>query len=108
MAVLTVTPITRAGTTITLVAASAGGDTYDNSTAPRLEVNNGSGSPITVYAAIYADGQTIVQGRAWVIAAGARVRIAAMPGNYTNPADGKVSLTYSGVTTLTVGVYSDA
>lgn len=107
MALLTVVPIVRAGTVITLTAAAAGGDTYDNTLAPRLEINNGSGSPITVYAAIYADGQTIVQGRNWVIAAGTRVRIAPMPGNYTNPSNQQVSLTYSGVTTLTVGVFSD-
>lgn len=105
MALLTPVQITRAGTTITLVAAAAGGDTYDNANAPTLEINNASGSPITVYAAIYADGQTIIQGRAWAIAAGARVRIAAMTGQYSNPANGQVSLTYSGVTTLTVGVH---
>lgn len=107
MALLTPQQVTRAGTVITLTAAAAGGDTYDNTNAPQLEVNNGSGAPIDVWAAIYADGQAIVQGRKWTIAAGARERIAAMPGQYTNPADGKVSLTYSGVTTLTVGVSYD-
>lgn len=104
MALLTPQQVTRAGTTITLVAASAGGDTYDNASAPILEVNNASGATITIYAAIYVDGQTIIQGRAWPIVSGARVRIAAMTGQYSNPADGKVSLTYTGVTTLSVGV----
>lgn len=107
MALLTVTPITRQGVDVTtLVAASAGGDTYPNASSPYLEINNGSGSPITVYAAIYADGQTVVQGRSWAIPAGKRYRIQPMPTNYNNPADNTVSLTYSAVTTVTVGVFT--
>lgn len=105
MALLTATQITRAGVTKTLVAANAGGDTYDNSLSPYVELNNGSGASITVYAAVYVDGQTIIQGRAWVIGAGLRVAIAPMTASYSNPADGKVSLTYTGVTTLTVGIF---
>jgi hypothetical protein len=106
MALLTPIAVTRAGVDITtLNAASAGGDTYNNATSPDLEVLNGSGAPITVYAAVYVDGQTIAQGRAWAIPAGKRYRIQAMPGNYTNPADGLVYLTYSAVTSLSVGVF---
>jgi hypothetical protein len=107
MATLTVTPITRAGVTVTtLTAAAAGGDVYDNSASPYLEFLNSSGAPITVYAAMYVDGQTIVQGRSWSIGAGARVRILPNGSSYTNPNDGRCSLTYSGVTTFFVGVFT--
>jgi hypothetical protein len=106
MATLTPVNITRAGVTVTtLTAAAAGGDVYDNSNNPYMEFLNSSGGSITVYAAIFADGQTIVQGRSWAIAAGARVRIAPNGASYTNPANGQVSLTYSGVTTFFVGVF---
>jgi hypothetical protein len=107
MATLTVTPITRAGVVVTtLTAAAVGGDVYPNASSPYLEFLNSSGADITVYAAVYVDGQTIVQGRAWVIAAGARVRILPNGSSYTHPSTGMVSLTYSGVTTFSVGVFS--
>jgi hypothetical protein len=105
MALLTPVQITRAGVVSTLAACSGGGDTYLNTNKPELEFNNGSGADITVYAAIYADGQTIVQGRSWVIAAGTRKRIAPMTSPYENPADRKCSLTYSGVTSLSLGLF---
>ena len=106
MATLTPVNITRAGVTVTtLTAAAVGGDVYSNANSPYLEFLNSSVGEITVYAAIYADGQTIVQGRSWAIPAGARVRIAANGSAYTHPTTGMVSLTYSGVTTFFVGVF---
>lgn len=106
MATLTPVQITRAGVAVTtLTAAAAGGDVYDNSSSPYLEFLNSSGGAITVYAAMYVDGQTIVQGRSWSVGAGVRLRIAPNGSSYTNPADGRVSLTYSGVTTFFVGVF---
>lgn len=107
MATLTVTPITRAGVAVTtLTAAAAGGDVYDNSASPYMEFLNSSGGAITVYAAAYYEGQTVVQGRSWSVGAGVRLRITPNGSNYTNPADGKCSLTYSGVTTFFVGVFT--
>ncbi len=105
MATLVPTQVTRAGVTETLSSAAVGGDVYDNSNSPELVILNGSGAPITLYAAVYADGQTIVQGRSWTIGAGLRVRIAPMTAVYNNPSNGFVSLTYSAVTTVTIGLY---
>ena len=106
MALIIPITVTRGGVDITtLTPASGGGDTYNNGTAPDLEILNGSGTPTTVYAALYVDEQIIVQGRSWVIPAGKRYRILALPGNYSNPADGTVSLTYSSATSLSIGVY---
>lgn len=105
MATLTVTPVTSAGVVATLVAASAGGDVYDNSNSPYIEINNASGGSITLYAAIYADGQTIVQGRSWSVGAGVRLKIAPRGSTYNDPSTNRVSLTYSAVTSVTVGVF---
>ena len=107
MALLTPTPITRAGVNVTtLIAAAAGGDTYAASASPYLEFLNSSAGAITVNAAIYADGQTIATGRTWSIPAGQRIRIQPMTGAYTNPSDGLCYLTYSAVTTFFVGIFT--
>jgi hypothetical protein len=58
-----------------------------------------------MYAALYVDGQTIVQGRSWTVGAGVGLKIAPMSSSYNNPANGRVSLTYSDVTTVTIGVF---
>lgn len=107
MATLTPVQITSTGVAVTTLpnSAAGGGDVYDNTLSPYIEINNGSGVSITLYAAIYADGQTIVQGRAWTVGAGVRMRIAPRNSSYVNPANNQVSLTYSAVTTVTIGLY---
>ena len=105
MATLVPLQATRAGVSRALVAASVAGDTYDNTSSPYVEINNGSGASITVYAAIYVDGQTIIQGRSWAVGAGVGLKIAPMGSNYNDPATGRVSLTYSAITTVTIGVF---
>jgi hypothetical protein len=71
-----------------------------------IVVDNGHDSPQTVYAAMYIDGQTVVQGMSVAVPAGARRLIKPLPMNpYTNPANGRVSLTYSGATLLTIGIF---
>lgn len=106
MANLSVQQLTRAGIAGALAAAAGGGDTYDNTGEEWIEVDNGSGGAITLYAAMYVDGQTVVQGMSVSIPAGERRLIKPLPMNpYTNPANGRVSLTYSGVTSLTIGIF---
>jgi hypothetical protein len=106
MANLTIQSVTRAGIAGALAAAAGGGDTYDNTGEEWIEVNNGHSSPQTVYVALYADGQTIVQGLSYAIPNGERRLIKPLPMNpYTNPSDGRVHLTYSGVTSLTIGIF---
>lgn len=106
MATLTPIQITRAGILVTLAAAAAGGDVFDNSLAnTHIEVLNGAGVSQTVFAATYFDGISIVQGRSWVLAAGERRKIGPFTANYVDPATGRVSLTYSAVVTLTIGVF---
>lgn len=106
MANLTIQPLTRAGIAGALAAAASGGDTYDNTGTEWIEAVNGHSAEQTVYAAMYADGQTIVQGTAVPIPAGARRLIKPLPMDpYTNPADQRVHLTYSGATLLTIGIF---
>jgi len=106
MANLTAQPLTRAGIAGALTAAASGGDTFDNTGAEWIEVKNDDTSPQTVYAAMYVDGQTVVQGLAISVPNGARRLIKPLPMNpYTNTATGKASLTYSGVTSLTIGIF---
>jgi hypothetical protein len=97
----------QAGIAGALAAASAGGDAFVPTGRTWIEFNNGSGAPITVYFALFADGITIAQGRSVSIPAGARRLIhLTNTGPYTDPADGKVKMTYSGVSSLTVGVFA--
>jgi hypothetical protein len=110
MALLTIQTITRSGTGLTpaLVAAAGGGDTFVNTGAQFVEINNASGAPITVTFAIpfSVEGQTI-PGKAVAIPAGQRRFIGPWPVSYYNDAStpSVLTMTYSGVTSLTVGVF---
>lgn len=107
MAVLTTTQIARTGpTTLTLVAAAAGGDSFANTGAEFVEINNGSGASITVSATQVAvvDGGTPGT-KAVVVPAGARVAFGPFPPSIYNDTLSRVNLTYSGVTTLTVNPF---
>jgi hypothetical protein len=107
MALLTAQNPNEAGIAGTLASAASGGDTFAPPSRGWVEVNNGGGSPITVTFPIYVDGLTIATGRQVSVPAGQRRLIQLKnPGAYTNPADGLVSMTYSGVTSVTVGVFS--
>lgn len=111
MAELTVTRITPTGTAGTLTAAASGGDTYLNGPTTYCEVDNGGGGAITVTA---ARSRTVVRkinfneiaisDIALSVGAGARQLFKAPLGSHS--AGGTVSLTYSGVTTVTVGAFN--
>jgi hypothetical protein len=90
------------GAATTLAAAAGGGDSFSNTGQEKLVVNNGGGAPINVTIDSKApcnygfDHNVVV-----AVAAGARVEIGPFP---TNRFGSQVDVTYSGVTSVTVGV----
>lgn len=107
MALLPTQQITSAGLTLATTAASAGGDTLapaslaDDRTL--LYVDNGGASAVTV---TVADPGKTPAGNSGTapgisVAAGAAAYIPIAPGSI-NPATGLASITYSGVTSVTV------
>jgi hypothetical protein len=107
MALLAVTPITKAGIDTAGVAADVAGDTFPNTGKEVLIVKNGSASPITVTLDIKAtlDGQAVTDPTV-TINAGIEKIIGPFPLGYYNDANGRVSVTYSAVTTVTVKALS--
>jgi hypothetical protein len=105
MATLTATPITRAGVLDAPASAAVGGDALTNTGSEFLKYTNGSVSSITITIAFgpggVIDGQTATN-RTVTVAAGATQFIGPFPPNEYNDVNGRVVLTYSGVTSLTV------
>lgn len=106
MALLATQSITSAGLTPTTVAATGGGDTIavtpgDDRTF--LYVNNGGGSPINV---TVADPGTTPAGNSGsapaISVTNATAKYIAIPIGAINAATGLASVTYSGVTSVTV------
>lgn len=110
MATLTVQSIDlTTGLAPTYAAAAAGGDEYANDGKTYLHVKNGGGSSITVTVTPTASatddpqfGRIIPAARAFTVANGAeRILPFFAQGGYNN-ANGRVAVTYSGVTSVTV------
>lgn len=111
MAVLTVAQIVKTGTLYSLTAAAGGGDSFQNSGKEFIAVLNGSGGAITVTVAAQrgcADfGVTNAAHDIVVsVAAGATRLIGPFPTDKFNDSNGRVQITYSGVTSLTVNPFS--
>jgi hypothetical protein len=110
MAVLTVQDMSLAGVTDALVAAAGGGDSFDNNGLCLFVVNNASGGAITV---TFDDPQSPNPGNAVAfnpdvtvsVPAAGRRTIGPFPPFRFNDPNGRVQVAYSGVTSLTVGVY---
>lgn len=107
MATLTTQTITRAGSVITPVAAAGGGDAMACGTNNFLEVVNGGGGSITVTLAIPSGTSSFPNasyGNTQVaVAAGATKFIGPLPPQlYSDPTTGLCTITYSGVTSVTV------
>ncbi|GAA2990807.1 hypothetical protein [Streptosporangium longisporum] len=104
MAALTTQVLVPGGSASTLTAASGGGDTATPGDGVWLEVNNGDASSKTVTLATPAtyNGLAIAD-RAVTIPAGERWKIP-LPRMYAG-GDGQASITYSAVTSVTVGVF---
>ena len=100
--------VSPAGTTLALVAASAGGDTIPADDHSLLVATNGSGSPITITAVTTAtEGGLAVADETITVPAGGTVLAGPFPARlYANSADQRCHLTYSASASLTVGSVS--
>lgn len=104
MALLTTSMVTGGGTLRSLVAATGGGDSLVSGDRTFLTVNNGGGSPITV--TVGSPGlcnQGFSHNLAVSVGAGATTHIG--PLNNSRYGD-IVAVTYSAVTSVTVGAFS--
>lgn len=110
MATLTVNSVGRAGfrDDNALVAAAGGGDKFLPSKDTFIRVNNGGGAPITVTVATPGTTYGLAVGDVSVSVTNAQSRlIGPFPAElFANPADGLADITYSGVTSVTVGVFN--
>jgi hypothetical protein len=103
MATLTVISSAITGTVFAPVAAGAGGDVFANDGNTRYYVKNGSGGSLNVIIATpgLPGGLTLTPVTV-AVGAGVEKILGPFPPQYFNNASGQVSLTYSGVTSMTV------
>lgn len=100
------------GLNLTMNAAAGGGDSFDNNGSVLVRINNGSGGAITITAdgpkadnfGITGDSHDL----GISVPAGENRIWGPFPTNRFNDANGRVQLTYSGVTTLTIGFFYSA
>lgn len=107
MALLTTLTSKRAanGNDLAGAAAAGGGDTFTNTGQEIAVIKNGSGAPITVTFVTPAtlDGLAVTD-LTVSVGAGETRAVGPFPPGVYNDANGLVSMTYSGVTTLTVAI----
>lgn len=105
MADLTVVTPARSANLFALESAAGGGDAFLNSAKRFLVIDNADGSPMTLTLVTQntVDGEA-VDDKTIVVAAGTRQLLGPFPPAIYNDNDDKVQLTYSAVTSLTVGV----
>jgi len=107
MATLTTQNITRTASQVTLVTATGGGDAMECGPKMMLRVNNGGGAPITVTIAIpvgsSAYSNVAYASSTFSVPAGGMREFGSVDGFYRDPITGLATVTYSGVTTVTVG-----
>lgn len=96
-----------AGITPTYASAAVGGDRFTPGDTTCIEVVNGSGGAITVTvdSKVNSNFGTDVNVSV-VVGAGARAKIGPFPAQRFAAPDGLGDISYSGVTSLTVGVFS--
>jgi hypothetical protein len=109
MATLATQKISRDGIAETLVAAAAGGDACECGTSVWLKAANAGASPVSVTlnvpAGITYHGEA-VQSRVVSVPAGQHRLIGPVDGSiYRSPTTGFCSVTYSAVTSVTVGAF---
>lgn len=110
MATLTVQTIDiSTGVAPTYASAAAGGDEYENDGKTYLHLKNGSGGSITVTVAVQQStiqsstfGLVAPAARAFTVGAGAERIIPFLNPAVYNNSNNRVSVTYSGVSSLTV------
>lgn len=108
MATLTVSEIVIGGIDESLAAADVAGDefTLDNGKSHFIVINNGDVSSMNVTVKTYGeiDGAP-TEDRVVAVGAGERKMVGPFPKRTYGDANGKVQLTYSSVTSLTVGAF---
>lgn len=107
MALLATQNIVPAGVAESLSAAAGGGDTFTPDDRTFLHVKNGSGGAITVTVVTPGTfrGQAIADYSVSVPATTGDRMIGPFPAEvFADPSTGLASITYSGVTSLTVGI----
>lgn len=107
MATLTTQTITRAGGVITPVTAAGGGDAMSCGSGMMLEVVNGGGSPITVTLAVPAartyEPNVAITSPAVSVTNGTTKWFGPIDAQtFMDPTTGLCTITYSGVTSVTV------
>jgi hypothetical protein len=112
MALLTVQRPVVSGITPTYGAAAGGGDTFAPATAGLhfIHIKNGGGAPInlTINDPTSQGPPSATQFNPDVVVAvtnGQERMIAIDPARFINPANGLVELTYSAVTSVTIGIF---
>ncbi len=106
MATLAIQTISKAGIVPSLGAAAGGGDEFANDGETFLWVNNGGGGNITVTLVTQAtvDGLAVAD-RTVTVNAGQQKFIGDLEKAIYNDTNGRVQVTYSGVTSVTVGAF---
>lgn len=108
MAALATQSIVLTGLAPTYAAAAGGGDTFTPDDRTFIQVKNGSGGAITVTVATPGTiiGLGIADVSVSVPATTGDRMIGPFPAqHFADPADGLADITYSGVTSLTIGVF---
>lgn len=108
MATLTYQQAAATGATVTMAAASVGGDKVRPNSNGAVLVRNADASPHTVTVVVpgntkYGQADPDV---AVVVAAGAFKLIGPLPQDLADPTDGLVAFTYDGVTSVTIAAVS--
>jgi hypothetical protein len=110
MAVLTVVTVDRTGKQLDTnqVACAGGGDSFPNTGLEYAIFTNGSGSPITITEVLQAqiDGQSATS-KTFVVPAGKSMLAGPWPTATYSDGNSRMNFTYSGVTSLTVGVFKN-
>jgi hypothetical protein len=107
MALLTVNQVSLTGVAVAPGAAAVGGDTFANNGKTVLEVTNASGSDKTVTIdSLVNCNQGSDHDIAVTVATGTTKRIGPFDPSRFNNSSGLVSVTYSGVTSVTVAAVS--
>lgn len=107
MAILSVTPINRSGVLESLVAASATGDSFPNDGNVFLAVRNAGTAAITVSITTPAKIWGVdIANLSVSVGAGETRFIGPFPEPIFNDANGRVNVTYSAVTNVSVGAFA--
>lgn len=105
MATITPQAVTASGTALTLAAATSGGDSVHNARGATLVVSNGDASSHSVtFTGVVECTQGGLHDVTVAVAAGATEHIP-VPSQAIDPATGNAAITWTAVTSVTVGAY---